>query len=83
MHRMLYVELRVGKPPALADIIDFRVLDVATGLAIEVKTGTGDRHHHIGGVNQITVPEDYAEGYIASVLAREVSPAAGKTAIKS
>ena len=60
------------------DIIDFRVLDVATGLAIEVKTGTANRHHHIGGVNQITVPEDYAEGYIASVIAREVSPAAGR-----
>lgn len=60
------------------DIIDFRVLDVASGLAIEVKTTVGNRLHHIGGVNQITIPEGYEEGFIASVRVREVSPAAGR-----
>ena len=43
------------------DIIDFRVLDVATGLAIEVKTGT-EIDTTIGGVNQITVPKIMLKG---------------------
>ena len=59
------------------DIIDFRVHDIKTGIAFEVKTSISARKHHIHGMNQITLPESFSEGYIVSILAKETSPAMG------
>lgn len=50
------------------DIIDFRFLFAST--AIEVKTTTGARRHHIHGTRQVTVPDDCSSGYLASIAVR-------------
>lgn len=59
------------------DIIDFRIHDIGTGIAFEVKTSISARKHHIHGMNQITLPESFSEGYIVSILAKETSPSMG------
>ena len=59
------------------DIIDFRIHDIKTGVAFEIKTSISARKHHIHGLNQITLPESFSEGYIVSILGKETSPAMG------
>lgn len=55
------------------DIIDFRFTQSSDSIAVEVKTTTGDRIHHIHSLDQITVPEGFAEGYLLSVQISEES----------
>ena len=59
------------------DIIDFRFQHAR--LAIEVKTSTGDRVHHIRSFKQVTVPEGFSTGYLASLLVSRSSERAGMT----
>ncbi len=53
------------------DIIDLRFQTPLGRIAIEVKTSTSSRSHHINGMGQVTVPENYARGFLASILIRE------------
>ncbi len=59
------------------DIIDFRFQHA--GFAIEVKTSTGERVHHIRGFEQVTVPDGFSMGYLASLLVSRSSERAGMT----
>jgi hypothetical protein len=51
------------------DILDFRFASVA--VVVEVKTSTGRRTHHINGYGQVTIPEGFRRGYLASILIQE------------
>ena len=61
------------------DIIDFRFHHLRGGTAIEVKTSTSGRIHHIRGMNQVTVPAGFHQGMLASVCIRFADGGAGKT----
>lgn len=61
------------------DIIDFRFPHVDGGVAIEVKTSTTGREHHINGTGQITVPDGFDTGLLASILIRETDGTSGLT----
>ena len=60
------------------DIIDFRFHHLRGGTAIEVKTSTSGRIHHIRGMNQV-VPAGFHQGMLASVCIRFADGGAGKT----
>jgi hypothetical protein len=62
------------------DIIDLRFPHSSGGIAMEVKTSTSSRSHHINGMGQVTIPETYAKGFIASMLIREGDISSGLTA---
>ena len=62
------------------DIIDFRMPHIAGGLAMEVKTSTTGRQHHINGIGQVIVPEGFQEGLLLSLHVRETDGTSGKTA---
>jgi len=59
------------------DIIDLRFPLIGDSIAIEVKTSVSDRKHHINGFAQITVPEDYSRGFLASIIIRETDLTSG------
>lgn len=61
------------------DIIDLRFPFAAGGIAIEVKTSTISRTHHIKGIEQMVVPERYKNGFLASLHIREVDATHGTT----
>lgn len=59
------------------DIIDFRYPHFEEGVAIEAKTSTSGRVHHINGTDQVTVPEECGQGWLASILIRETDGSSG------
>lgn len=59
-------------------IIDFNLSHIDEGLAIEVKTSTSGREHHILGFSQVTLPEDFREGWLASLQIREADHISGE-----
>jgi len=59
------------------DIIDFRY--PSTGVAIEVKTSVAGRIHHLNGVDQVTMPQGFRAGLLASFLIRETDTGEGRT----
>lgn len=61
------------------DIIDFRFPHIDGGVAIEAKTSTTGREHHINGLGQVTVPEGFESGLLASLLIRETDGTSGHT----
>ncbi len=61
------------------DIIDLRFPHASGGTAIEVKTSTISRTHHINGMGQVTVPEGHSNGLLASLHIREVDGTHGTT----
>ena len=61
------------------DIIDLRFQTPLGRIAIEVKTSTSSRSHHINGIGQVTVPENYARGFLASILIREGDSSMGRS----
>ena len=61
------------------DILDLRFPYASGGTAIEVKTSTVSRIHHINGMGQVTVPEGYAGGFLASMAIREGDLSMGQT----
>ena len=61
------------------DIIDFRFPHIDGGIAIEAKTSTTGREHHINGTGQITVPESFETGLLASIAIRETDGTSGHT----
>jgi hypothetical protein len=58
-------------------IIDFNFLHVNEGLAIEVKTSISGREHHILGFSQITLPDDFKDGWLASLNIRDANHISG------
>jgi len=62
------------------DIIDLRFSNCLGGTAIEIKTSTGPRIHHINGIGQVTIPEGYERGYLASISISEGDDSFGMTA---
>ena len=64
------------------DIIDLRFQTPLGRIAIEVKTSTSSRSHHINGIGQVTVPENYARGFLASILIREGDSSMGQSAVE-
>ena len=62
------------------DIIDFRMPHISGGLAMEVKTSTAGRQHHINGIGQVVVPEGFQQGLLLSLHVRETDGTSGKTA---
>ncbi len=62
------------------DIIDLRFQTPLGKIAIEVKTSTSSRSHHINGIGQVTVPENYARGFLASILIRDGDSSMGRSA---
>ncbi len=61
------------------DIIDLRFPHASGGTAIEVKTSTTSRTHHINGMGQVTVPEGQSNGLLASLHIREADGTHGTT----
>jgi hypothetical protein len=59
------------------DIVDFRFEPAR--LLVEVKTFISERIHHFSGLRQVTVPNGWTEGYVASVKIREVHGGLGRT----
>tara|TARA_Y100000748_G_scaffold275481_1_gene251261 strand:+ start:426 stop:1412 length:987 start_codon:yes stop_codon:yes gene_type:complete len=62
------------------DIIDFRFPHIDGGIAIEAKTSSTGRVHHINGMGQVTVPEGFERGLLASIRIRETDGTSGHTA---
>lgn len=54
--------------PTNRSIIDFMFPFVNNGLAMEVKTSCIGRTHHFHGLPQVTIPDDYNHGWIASLV---------------
>ena len=61
------------------DIIDLRFSHASGGTAIEVKTSTTSRTHHINGMGQVTVPDGHSYGLLASLRIRETDGTHGTT----
>ena len=53
--------------PTNRAIIDFLFPHLVNGLAIEVKTSTSGRIHHFHGYPQVSIPEGFNHGWIASI----------------
>jgi hypothetical protein len=62
---------------AARDIIDFRFRHA--DVAIEVKTSSGERIHHIRGFDQVKVPDGFSNGFLASLLVTRSAERAGMT----
>lgn len=60
-------------------VVDFSFPHIDGGVAIEVKTSRSGREHHIGSLSQLAKPEDYQEGWLASLEVREVDHLSGDT----
>ena len=65
--------------PTNRAIIDFTFPHIEMGTAIEVKTSTQGRTHHLHGFGQVTPPDNFKNGWIASVHISETSTYDGKT----
>ena len=57
--------------PTNRSIIDFLFPFLNSGLALEVKTSCIGRTHHFHGLPQVTIPDDYNHGWIASLVIAE------------
>ena len=57
--------------PTNRSIIDFMFPFLKSGLALEVKTSCIGRTHHFHGLPQVTIPDDYSHGLIASLIISE------------
>jgi hypothetical protein len=64
--------------PTDRSIIDFLFPFLGNGIAIEAKTSTVGRLHHFHGLPQVTIPEGYNHGWIASLIITE-HDSTGKT----
>ena len=60
-------------------IIDFTFPHIGDGLAVEVKTSASRREHHILSTSQLIPPDDFSEGWLASLHIREVDHISGVT----
>ena len=58
--------------PTNRSIIDFMFPFLNSGLALEVKTSCIGRTHHFHGLPQVTIPDDYRHGWIASLVISEI-----------
>lgn len=60
-------------------IIDFTFPHIEDGLAVEVKTSASGRNHHILSTSQLIPPEDFREGWLASLHIRDADHISGVT----
>ena len=64
--------------PTNRSIIDFMFPFLGNGIAMEVKTSSTGRIHHFHGIPQVTVPEGFNHGMVASLVILE-NESTGKT----
>lgn len=64
--------------PTNRSIIDFMFPFLGNGIAIEAKTSSLDRIHHFQGIPQVTIPEGFNNGIVASLVISE-NESIGKT----
>ena len=57
--------------PTNRSIIDFMFPFLNSGVALEAKTSCIGRTHHFHGLPQVTIPDDYNHGWIASLVIAE------------
>ncbi len=59
------------------DILDFRFSRAR--IVLEAKTSLGSRVHHLQGFGQVTVPDGFTEGYLASLIVSEPLDITGRS----